>query len=364
MPPRALPLSQIGAPRKARKAPDTPKDAQYQPPMTNAKNMTGPESWKFTTFAPRWRIEAALLAHEDAADWDPDVILSGCEIADDQPEDWRLDVYLPRRPTKRDLAAILALFEPAIHGPVPAHTTERLPDSDWVTLSQQGLEPIHAGRFCVHTPGFPPDADPKIRSFCIPASRAFGTGHHATTAGCLAMLSQMRAEGTLVRNLADIGTGTGLLAFAALHLWPRTLATASDIDAACAAVVLDNAATNAIPVGGGAGQLTMAIADGMDDPLLSARGPYDLIIANILAGPLIDLAPHFARALIPGGSLLLAGLLETQEPAVRAACRRAGLRLARRAVHGDWSVLWLRKRPGVTVRATRPGIRPDWAKSR
>ena len=324
--------------------------------------MSQSESWKFTAFAPRPRIEAALIAHEDAEDWDTDIVLVGFEVADDKPEDWRLDAYLPRRPTKADLTAITALFEPALHGPAPAYTLECLPDEDWVTLSQQGLEPIHAGAFCVHTPGFAPDAHPAIRSFCIPASRAFGTGHHATTAGCLAMLSQMRSRGTLVRNLADIGTGTGLLAFAGLHLWPRALATASDIDFACAPVVLHNAQSNAIPLGGGPGQLTFAIADGMDDPLLAARGPYDLIIANILAGPLIELAPHFARALVPGGSLLLAGLLETQEPAVRRAARRAGLRLARRAVHGDWSVLWLRKRPGTTIRATRPGTLPDWAK--
>ncbi|MBS0482375.1 MAG: 50S ribosomal protein L11 methyltransferase, partial [Proteobacteria bacterium] len=143
---------------------------------------------------------------------------------------------------------------------------------------------------------------------------------------------------------ADIGTGTGLLAFAALHLWPRALATASDIDAVCADVVGDNARANAIALGARPGALTMLVADGMEHPLLTARGPYDLIIANILAGPLIGLAPHFARALVPGGHLLLAGLLETQEAQVRQACRRAGLRLARRLVNGDWSILWLRSR--------------------
>jgi ribosomal protein L11 methyltransferase len=107
----------------------------------------------------------------------------------------------------------------------------------------------------------------------------------------------------------------------------------------------------------------MLVADGMDHPLLQARGPYDLLIANILAGPLIALAPDFARALVPGGHLLLAGLLETQEPQVRAACRRAGLRLAARLVNGDWSILWLRKRADVAVRSSRPGQLPDWAKS-
>ena len=107
----------------------------------------------------------------------------------------------------------------------------------------------------------------------------------------------------------------------------------------------------------------MLVADGMEHPLLKARGPYDLIIANILAGPLIGLAPHFARALVPGGSLLLAGLLETQEPQVRRACRAAGLRIAERKVNGDWSILWLRKRGSAGVRASQPGQLPEWSRA-
>lgn len=316
------------------------------------------QSWKVTALAPRSVIEAALVAHEDAFDWDPEVVLSGSEIAEDRPDDWRLEAWLARKPTRADTAAIAALFASG----APAFAVEQLPDVDWVTLSQQGLEPIRAGRFFVHTPDHPGDDEPGLRNFVIPASQAFGTGQHATTAGCLAMLDTMRRRGTVVRNLADIGTGTGLLAFAALHLWPRAHATASDIDAVCAHVVADNADLNGIPPGAGPGELTMVIADGMDDPLLAARGPYDLLIANILAGPLISLAPDFARALVPGGSLLLAGLLETQEAQVRAACRRAGLRLAARLVNGDWSILWLRKRAMAATRASRPGQLPDWAK--
>ena len=88
----------------------------------------------------------------------------------------------------------------------------------------------------------------------------------------------------------------------------------------------------------------MVIADGMADPLLQARGPYDLLIANILAGPLVELAPDFATAVVPGGQLLLAGLLEAQEPRVRAAYRRSGFRLRARLVNGDWSILWLTRR--------------------
>ena len=297
-------------------------------------------SWKMIALAPRLIIEGALLAHEDAFDWDPDIVLSGSEIAEDRPEDWQLEAWLPRRPRKADKAAVAALFA----AKPPAIAIEKLPDVDWLTHSQQGLEPIRAGRFYVHTPEHPPTNEPGLRDYIIPASQAFGTGQHATTAGCLAMLSHMKAQGLVIRNCADIGTGTGLLAFAALHLWPRALATASDIDAVCLSVVAENAAENGVAMGGRQGEVTMMVADGMDHPLLTARGPYDLILANILAGPLISLAPHFATSLVPGGHLLLAGLLETQEAQVRAACRRAGMRLAARLVNGDWSILWLRKR--------------------
>ena len=316
------------------------------------------QSWKITALAPRSVIELALLAHEDAFDWDPDIVLSGSEIAEDRPDDWRLEAWLPRKPSKADKVAVSALFADG----APEFAIEKLPDTDWVTQSQQGLEPIRAGRFYVHTPEHAPLGQRGVRDFVIPASRAFGTGQHATTAGCLAMLDEMKRKGVVVRNCADIGTGTGLLAFAALDLWPRALATASDIDAVCVGVVEENARLNDMAMGGDAGQLAMLVADGMDHPLLKARGPYDLVIANILAGPLISLAPAFAGALVPGGHLLLAGLLETQEAQVRAACRRAGLRLAARLVNGDWSILWLRKRPNVRMHISHSGALPDWAK--
>ena len=297
-------------------------------------------SWKLSALAPREVVQAALVAHEEAEDWDWEIVLSGSELAENRPEDWRLEAYLPRRPGRADKIAVASLFV----GGAPELVAEQLPDEDWVTLSQQGVEPIRAGRFHVHTPEHPPLAQPGIADFVIPASQAFGTGQHNTTAGCLAMLTAMKRTGAVVRNLADVGTGTGLLTFAALDLWPRALATASDIDAVCVDVVTENARLNGVPLGARGGEVTMVVAAGLDHPLLEARGPYDLIIANILAGPLIELAPDFARALVPGGSLILSGLLETQEPAVRAACRRAGLRLAQRSVHGDWSVLWLRRR--------------------
>lgn len=317
------------------------------------------ETWKITVSAPRETIQSALLAHEEVLDWDADIVLSGSEIAEDEPKEWQLEAWLPRKPSKADKAAFTALFS----GTVPPLEIEKLPEQDWVTLSQLGVEPIDAGRFHVRTPEFPPCDDPDIVDFVIPASQAFGTGQHETTAGCLTMLDTMKQSGLVVRNLADIGTGTGLLAFAGMTLWPKAFATASDIDAVCVDVVADNAALNGMRTGSRFNELTMVIADGMDDPVLQARAPYDLLIANILAGPLVELSAPFAAAVVPGGSILLAGLLTTQEAQVRRAYARAGMRLAARLTNGHWSILWLRKRAMTRSHATRVGELPDWSRS-
>lgn len=318
--------------------------------------MSGNDNWKITAHGPRGLIEQALIKHEDAWDWDAGIVLSGSEIAEDRPEDWRLEAYVTHQPGPDELGAIRELF--GSHPPLLR--IEKLPESDWLVLSQQGIEPIRAGRFYVRTPDHSPPDDADLREFVIPASQAFGTGQHATTAGCLTMLTHMKREGVIVRNCADIGTGTGLLAFAALDLWPRAIATASDIDAVCLDVVSYNAELNKVPLGARAGELTMLVADGMDHSLLQVRAPYDLLIANILAGPLVQLAPAFGEAVVPGGSLVLSGLLETQEQDVRNAYMLAGFRLAARLGNRDWSILWLRRRSGGRVRSSRHGATPDW----
>ncbi|MEM7779116.1 MAG: 50S ribosomal protein L11 methyltransferase [Pseudomonadota bacterium] len=297
-------------------------------------------SWKLSAFAPKKAVQDALLAHDELEEWDFDLVISGREVAEDRPQDWVLEAWYPSKPAKAQTAALAQLFS----GKPPKIEIEQLPDEDWLAISQQGVEPIHAGRFYVHTPEFEPQ--PGAINFAIPAAQAFGTGQHRTTAGCLEMLSAMKQRGLVARNIADIGTGTGLLGFAAMALWPGAKSTASDIDAVCAHVVEDNAALNAIALGSAPGEMTMVIADGMADPLLQMRGPYDLLIANILAGPLVELAPDFAGAVAPRGSILLAGLLAgEQEQAVRRAYRKAGFRPVARLERGDWAILWFRRRP-------------------
>jgi ribosomal protein L11 methyltransferase len=300
-------------------------------------------TWKLTAHAPKRVVQAALLAHDLIDDWDYELVIAGREEAEDKPDDWVLEGWYPRKPGKAEKAALTGLFAGVLENGAPPITIEELPPQDWVTLSQHNVAPIRAGRFHIHTPDYP--ADPAAIDFVIPASQAFGTGQHRTTAGCLEMLDHIKASGAAVRNIADIGTGTGLLGFAALALWPRAQVTLSDIDAVCVPVVEENAALNAIPLGPKAGEAVMVVAEGMDDPLIQVRGPYDLLIANILAGPLTQLAPDFGKATAPGGHLLLAGLLAgEQEAAVARAMRRAGFRLAARLQRGDWAILWLRRR--------------------
>jgi ribosomal protein L11 methyltransferase len=253
-----------------------------------------------------------------------------------RPDEWLIHAYFDNQPSEEELDRVARLGSGELQ-------LEQLGEADWVTMSQAGLQPIHAGRFYVHTPtvqSHPPGTIPLE----IDASLAFGTGQHATTSGCLEALDRLEREGARCANIADIGTGTGLLAFAALALWPEAKCIATDIDPVAVAVARDNAAINGVKLGHGAGEVLLAEADGMDSPMLAARAPFDLLIANILAGPLIDLAPAFANALAPGGTLILAGLLDSQADAVLAAYAAEGVSDPA-PYSGEWPVLALRSRP-------------------
>src|SRR3954454_784103 len=296
-------------------------------------------TWKVTL--PCTRAEAEALTGDIAqfAMLDSPPVLMTSEA---DGEAWRMDAYFEAEPGPADIA-MLAALTPSAAGARPA--IEQLGDEDWVTLSQAGLEPIRAGRFFVHTPAHRREAPGGATKFEIDAGRAFGTGQHETTAGCLVALDRLKARGARIANLADIGTGTGLLAFAALHLWPAARAIASDIDPVAIAVATENAAVNGIHLGRARGQAGLVVARGLGHRRLQQRAPYDLIIANILAGPLIDLAPALAGVLAPGGRLILAGLLDRQAEAVTAAYQRCGMRSETRANRGDWPTLVLRRRP-------------------
>jgi ribosomal protein L11 methyltransferase len=311
-------------------------------------------SWKLTLPCTRAEAEAIDMETGALAALDsPPVLLTSEEVTDDA-ERWRLDAYFDGKPDQATVAAVRALVPSAGAGnAIP----ERVPDEDWVTLSQAGLEPVRAGRFFVHTAAHAEAVPPDVRAFAIEAGQAFGTGHHETTTGCLLTLDTMKRVGTRVDNLIDLGTGTGILAFAAMHLWPRAYATATDIDPVSIDVTIENAEANDIPLGRHQGRLALGVADGTNSALVERRAPYDLVIANILAGPLIALAPHIAAIASQRAQIILAGLLGKQADAVISAYRRQGFRLAGRRDLGDWAILRLRTRPGRIrpVRQTESG---------
>jgi ribosomal protein L11 methyltransferase len=292
-------------------------------------------SFRVTIPCTRAQAEAVGSADDVRGFGDDPPVLVADEPDPAKPDDWLIHAYFERAPGEGELAQLAALGvgEPYV---------EKLGEADWVTMSQAGLQPIRAGRFYVHTPTHAGTVPPGTVPFEIDASLAFGTGQHATTAGCLEALDRLQRAGGAYSNIADIGTGTGLLAFAALALWPDAKCIATDIDAIAVEVTRENAAINGIRLGHGAGELLLTEAEGMRSPLLAARAPFDLIIANILAGPLIELAPDFANALAPGGTVMLAGLLDSQTEGVIRAYAAEGLSLAEgQPLSGEWPVLVL-----------------------
>ena len=306
-------------------------------------------SWKVSL--PCTRDEAEAI---DAGAIELEAVLATVEEVEDDRARWRLDAYVECEPDAVLIAALRALAPSAWEA---APVVERLGDEDWVTLSQAGLEPIVEGRFFVRTSAHPPAIRVDGCDLLIEASRAFGTGHHQTTAGCLAMLDRLEVDWQQFARIVDIGTGSGLLALAARHLWPVARVVATDIDPAAVEVARGNAAVNGVT------SVEWIVADGGLHPAIEAAGPYDLIVANVLAGPLISMAAELAAIAAPGATIVLAGLLATQQDAVVAAWAACGCALVEADQRGDWTILRLRAGTDRFVPASPPDPkgRDGWA---
>lgn len=243
---------------------------------------------------------------------------------------WEVGAYYLEAPNE----ALLLLLSTAF-GAKPFVVSE-LPDIDWVAKVRRDLAPVVAGRFFLFGSH---DAD-KVPEGVVPlqieATVAFGTGHHGTTLGCLRALDRIASEGFTGSTVADIGTGTGVLALAAASIWPDAQVIASDIDQVAVDVALANAEINNM-----ADRLPCVEAAGFDHRQLKARAPYDLIFANILKGPLIELAPSVAANSKAGTRVILSGLLVVQAEAVLAAYEAVGFALLHREDIGEWSTLTL-----------------------
>jgi ribosomal protein L11 methyltransferase len=207
---------------------------------------------------------------------------------------------------------------------------------DWVATALEGLVPVHAGRFVVHGRHDRARVAPNRLRIEIEAALAFGTGHHGTTRGCLLLLG-MVLKGASPRRVLDLGTGTGVLAIAAARALRRKV-LASDIDPSSTWVAAENARLN------GMGGLVETIkASGFSAPAFTRRGPFDLVLANILANPLRRMATPMVRHLAPGALVILSGLLPAQAAAVIADYRARGLILRRHIQLEGWSSLLMGK---------------------
>lgn len=276
---------------------------------------------------PRAAAEAA------AAAVDADPLLEGATYSileeDEDAGLWRIDGY----PTSGDEAARLEATLRAQPGLEVA--VEPLADADWLAMALSGLPPVRAGRFFVyglHDRGKVPADTVNLR---IEAGAAFGTGHHGTTVGCLEAFDGLLAAGESFGRVLDVGTGTGVLAIAAARTG-SPVAVGTDIDPPSVRIAAENAAENDA-------RAEFVLADGLSHADVARHAPYDLVFANILAAPLVELAPQITEAVRPGGAVILSGLLRTQEQRVLDAYLPRGMSLERTIHHDAWSALLLRR---------------------
>ncbi len=272
---------------------------------------------------PSWR-----LALEEALEPFGAALVS---FETDGGKGWHMEVIGEEKPSAAAVKSVLKPFgnlKPVIG---------EVPDKDWLAESRKGLAPIKMGPFFIHGEHDRGKAPRNTVPLEIDAGMAFGTGRHETTSGCVKALLKL-SKTIKVKKALDIGTGTGILAFAAHHLF-KVPVMAGDNDKDAVRVARENAAINGLKK-----QIRILASDGYRAKGIRDNGPYDLITANILANPLISLAPDLAKSLAKNGRAILSGLLKTQEKDVLAAHHAVGLELDFRIRQNDWSVLVLKKK--------------------
>lgn len=291
-----------------------------------------------------WQISFSVSAAESAVaeavleDQLGDAVQATSRFEGNAPDDWRLQIILGHPPNLEALTSALS----KVMGSVPDLRLEPVPRTDWVTASLDQQPPVRAGRYFIygsHVKDAPPAGSVALR---VDAGTAFGAGRHETTRGCLLALDRI-ARGRTCRNALDIGCGTGVLAMAMAKTFRaktfRAPVLASDIDPVAVAVARGNVRINGLTR-----YVDVVCADGVGHRRLDARAPFDLIMANILAGPLVRLAPKLRTRVMSGGIVVLSGLLGDQEPMVLSTYRGQGFDLSRRLDLNGWRTLVLARR--------------------
>ncbi len=284
----------------------------------------------------RQQLELALEPFGEA--------LASFEIDDGKA--WKIEIFGESEP---EAAAVRKALQP--FGAFSADIT-RLPDKDWVAESQRNLPALTAGPFFIHGSHHQGRLPKNRIVFEIDAGMAFGTGRHETTRGCLLALARLAKDGLKARHPLDIGTGTGILAFAMARLF-KVPVIGGDNDTDSVRVARENAVLNGLKR-----EVKIIKSDGYRAAAIRGQAPFDLICANILANPLIDLAPALAQVLARNGRAVLSGLLRSQEKDVLAAHQAVGLELDFRLHLKDWSVLVLRRASKTTAAKKPTGKKP------
>ncbi len=283
----------------------------------------------YSAFTRLDSLEAADMLAEAVEGIDPAPYGVGVTEIEDGSGQWEVGAYFTDKPD--DIALMLLAMA---HGAAPFVISE-IPETDWVAKVRRELSPVEAGRFFVYGSH---DADkvPQGRiALLIEAAMAFGTGHHGTTLGCLRALDRLLDAGFQPRRAADIGCGTAVLGMAAAHFTDIPV-MASDIDMVAVEVAEANVAANGLQA-----RMVCLESAGFDNPALKAAGPYDLIFANILKGPLIMIAPDVAAHAAAGAKVILSGILNEQADDVIEVYARNGFNLSHREEIVEWTTLTL-----------------------
>lgn len=283
-------------------------------------------TWQITITLPVIAVEVFL----EAFDTEDNAV--SC-FEDDENKCWKLAFHTPQQPNPEQIAHKINRLSDTLEIPVPPYAIERVEPANWVAESQKNFLSTTAGDFFIYAT-WHNEQKPEGKHFIqIDPEQAFGTGGHETTSGCLIALSRLAADGNKFKNMLDLGCGSGILAIAMARLWKEGRILAVDIDPVSVSTSINNAALNQVP------HIQVEQSNGYECPSVQSSAPYDLIAANILAKPLIRFAPTIRQSMVPGGYLILSGLLDTQEQEVAETYIQQGLHVVDTVPIGQWRTL-------------------------